>query len=201
MSARATAALAVAAAVMLALLVAKVMSVSIMAGTLLACALAVAVALGAAYVLMATGKGQHVAPRGYAEADERLADTSERLIPRAITEHDPPWEPAFQAAPVLEPDAVTSGPPDEPQPDAWIVATATLSGGQVTSVQYAAGTAAYVDEKIRTGMGLPPWVAEDLGYPTVDAAVEALSAPWHSVDSIFNGADVRQVRALTDGAS
>ena len=168
-------------------------------------------------------------------------------IPRAITEHAPPWGPAFQAAPVIEPrrydgtdpglpggwihddgtpcpeylapdngtrwwcttheqylrrpdggtapviepGAITSGPPGEPQPGAWIVATATLSGGQVTSVQYAAGTAAYVDEKIRTGMGLPPWVAEELGHDNVDDAVE----------SAFNRAMALQVRALTDGAS
>ena len=141
--------------------------------------------------LIGTGNGQHAAPRGFTEADERLADTLERVIPRAITEHAPPWEPAFQAAPVIEPAAITSGPPDEPQPDAWIVAAATLSGGQVTSVQYAAGTAAYVDEKIRTGMGLPPWVAEELGHDNVDDAVE----------SAFNRAMALQVRALTDGAS
>ena len=138
--------------------------------------------------MIGTGKGQHAAPRRFIADDERLALPHERTIPRAITEHDPPWE--YQAAPVIEPDAITSGPPDEPQPDAWIVATATLCGGQVTSVQYAAGTAAYVDEKIRTGMGLPPWVAEELGHDSTDDAL----------DSMFNRAMARQVRALTDGA-
>jgi len=190
MTTRATVALAAAAAVMLALLVAKVMAVSIMAGTLLACGLAAVIGIGIAYVLMATGKGAHVAKRGYAEADERLASTSERVIPRAITEHDPPWE--YQAAPVIEPAAITSGPPD----DTEVVITATLS------IQYAPGSPPWVDDRIRTGMGvalLPP-VAELLGYPSTKDAVEALASPWHSVDSIFNKGHVRQVRALTDGA-
>jgi len=190
MTARATVALAAAAAVMLALLTAKVMAVSGLAGTLLLCALGIA-GLCLTARLIGPNPGHRAAPRGYAEADERLADTLERVIPRVPTEHAPPWDPAFQAAPVIEPDAITSGPPDEPQPDAWIVATATLSGGQVTSVQYTAGTAAYVDEKIRTGMGLPPWVAEELGHDNVDDAVE----------SAFNRAMALQVRALTDGAS
>ena len=138
--------------------------------------------IGGAYLawrLIGTGKGQHAAPRGFAADDERLADTLERVIPRAITEHAPPWE--YQAAPVIEPAAITSGPP----PDGEVVIMATLS------VQYTAGTAAYVDEKIRTGMGLPPWVAEELGHDSTDDAL----------DSMFNRAMARQVRALTDGAS
>ena len=112
-------------------------------------------------------------------------------IPRAITEHEPPWE--YQAAPVIEPAAITSGPPDEPE----VIITATLS------IQYPPGSPPWVDDRIRTGMGvalLPP-VAELLGYPSTDAAVDALAAPWHSVDSIFNGADVRQVRAKLEAGS
>ena len=191
MTTRATVSLAAAVAVMLALLVAKVMAISGLAGTLLLCVLGVA-GLCLTARLIGPAKGEHAVPRGYAEADERLADTSERVIPRAITEHAPPWEPAFQAAPVIEPAAITSGPPDEPQPDAWIVAAATLSGGQVTSVQYAAGTAAYVDEKIRTGMGvLPAPVAEDLGYPSVDDALA----------SMFRRADALALRAQLEAES
>ena len=193
---------------MLALLVAKVMAVSGLAGTLLLCALGIA-GLCLTARLIGPAKGEHAVPRGYAEADERLADTSERVIPRAITEHDAPWgrapftslmrapepesEPAFQAAPVIEPAAITSGPPD----DTEVIITATLS------IQYPPGSPPWVDEKIRTGMGvalLPP-VAELLGYPSTDAAVDALAAPWHSVDSIFNGADVRQVRARLEAGS
>ena len=94
-------------------------------------------------------------------------------------------------APVIEPGAITSGPPGEPQPGACIVVTVTRPGGQITSVQYTPGTAGYVDEQIRTGMGLPPWVAEELGHDSTDDAL----------DSMFNRAMARQVRALTDGAS
>jgi len=237
MTTRAAVAFAAAVAVMLALLVAKLMAISVLAGTLLLCALGIA-GLFLTARLIGPAKGEHAVPRGYAEADERLALPHERVIPRAITKHAPPWE--YQAAPVIEPAAITSGPrsrdlpkdypedypqwteklsvacsrgecgdckwplcgcphhaddatsgPPEPQPDAWIVATATLSGGQVTSVQYAAGTAAYVDEQIRMGMGLPPWVAEELGHDSTDDAL----------DSMFNRAMARQVRALTDGAS
>jgi hypothetical protein len=100
---------------------------------------------------------------------------------------------------VIEPAAVTSGPP-EPQPAAWIVAAATvLPDGQVTSVQLTAGvdtapayfdSAAYTDSKIRAGMGLPPWVIQELRHDSTEAAV----------DSMFNRAMARRVRELTDGA-
>jgi len=171
-------------------LVIRIMSVSIMAGTVLACVLAVVIGCGIAWLKM-PGKGAHAVPRGFTEADERLASTSERVIPRAITEHDPPWE--YQAAPVIEPAAITSGPPE----DTEVIITATLS------IQYPPGSPPWVDDRIRTGMGvalLPP-VAELLGYPSTTDAVEALAAPWHSVDSIFNGADVRQVRAKLEAGS
>ena len=153
MTARATAALAAAAAVMLALLVAKVMAVNVMAGTVLACVLAVTIGIGAAYVLMATGKGAHVLPRRYG-GDELTALPHERTIPRVDTRNEPPWQPApaFQAAPVIEPAAVTHGPPQpEAEPGAIIIAAGTV---------------------------------------TDDA-----------LDSMFNRAMARQVRALTDGAS
>jgi hypothetical protein len=190
MSARATVALAAAAAVMLALLVAKVMAASTLAGTLLLCALGIA-GLYVTARLIGPAKGEHAVPRGFTEADERLADTFERVIPRAITEHAPPWDPApaFHAAPVIEPDAVTHGPP-EPPLDAWIVAKATvLPDGQVTSVQLAAGvepapayfgTAVYTDSKIRAGM-LPAPVARDLGYPTV---ADALASMYRRADAL-----------------
>jgi len=158
-------------------LVIRIMSVSIMAGTVLACVLAVVIGCGIAWLKM-PGKGAHAVPRGFTEADERLASTSERVIPRAITEHDPPWE--YQAAPVIEPAAITSGPPD----DTEVIITATLS------IQYPPGSSPWVGDRIRTGMGLPPWVAEELGHDSTDDAL----------DSMFNRAMARQVRALTDGA-
>ena len=74
-----------------------------------------------------------------------------------------------------------------------------LTAGVDTAPAYF-DTAAYTDSKIRAGMLSPP-VAELLGYPSTKAAVDALAAPWHSVDSIFNGADVRQVRAKLEAGS
>jgi len=95
-------------------------------------------------------------------------------IPRAKTEHEPPWEPAFQAAPVIEPAAVTHGPPQpEPEPDAIIILAGTYSGGQVRLDRVAV---------------LPPPVQKELGYRTVDEALESMLAR------------AMQVRALTDGA-
>jgi hypothetical protein len=193
MTARATVALAATAAVMLALLVAKVMAVSTLAGTLLLCALGIA-GLCLTARLIGPAKGEHAVPRGYAEADERLADTSERVIPRAPTEHEPPWDPApaFQAAPVIEPAAVTHGPPQpepepEPEPDAYWVAAGTYNR--------ATGEARAVRVEL-----LPP-VAELLGHASTGDAVESMCAEWHSVASIFNGAHVRQVRELLAGES
>jgi hypothetical protein len=187
MTARATVALAAAAAVMLALLVAKVMAASTLAGTLLLCALGIA-GLYVTARLIGPAKGEHAVPRGYAEADERLADTLERVIPRVPTEHEPPWDPApaFQAAPVIEPAAVTSGPP-EPEPDAYWLAAGTYSRetGEVRTVR----------------VELLPPVAELLGHASTGDAVESMCAEWHSVASIFNGAHVRQVRELLAGES
>lgn len=156
-----------------------------------------AAVIGGGFVLrlIGTGKGQHIKPRGWAEAGERLALPCEltAVIPRAHTEHDPPWE--YQAAPVLEPDAVrgrchkcereidrrryqaqaSSGPP-EPEPEAYWLAAGTVSDGQVRTLR--------VDV-------LPPPVEAILGHPTTEAAVE----------SMFTRAVALKVRALTDGRS
>jgi hypothetical protein len=135
--------------------------------------------------LIGTGrhKGQRRAPRWYTAEDERLADTLERVIPRPVTEHAPPWEDAPAA--VIEPAAVTQGPP-EPGPDAYWLAAGTYNR--------ATGQAQTVRVEL-----LPP-VEALLGHATTTAAVESMSAQWHSVESIFNGHHVRQVRAITDGA-
>jgi hypothetical protein len=89
------------------------------------------------------------------------------------TEHEPPWE--YQAAPVIEPAAVISGPP-EPEPDAYWLAAGTISDGQVRTVRVEV---------------LPPPVEALLGHATTAAAVE----------SMFTRAMALKVRALTDGAS
>ena len=196
MTARATAALAAAAAVMLALLVAKVMAVNVMAGTVLACVLAVTIGIGAAYVLMATGKGAHVLPRRYG-GDELTALPHERTIPRAPTEHEPPWQPApaFQAAPVIEPAAITHGPPPGPPlPDAHIVITATASGGQITSARMAVLPSLQCP-------ALPQWVTDILGADSVEGAMTEISRVAHSWESNYTKGDARYLRALTDGAS
>lgn len=143
-----------------------------------------------AWRLIATGKGQHIAPRGFTEADERLADTLERVIPRAVTEHAPPWDPAPVTEPepateVIEPAAITHGPP--PLPDAYWLAAGTYNR--------ATGQARTVRVEL-----LPP-VEALLGHASTGAAVESMCAEWHSVESIFNGHHARQVRALTDGAT
>jgi len=191
---RITAGLTAAAAVMLAVLVVKVMAVSILAGTALACPLIGAIAL-LAYWLLATGKGAHVAPRGYADDDELIALPHERTIPRAPTEHAPPWDPApaFQAAPVLEPDAVTHGPP-QPEPEAIIIAAGTISSGQVRLDRVA------VLPPVQCP-ALPQWVTDILGADSVDGAMTEISRVVHSWESNYTKGDARYLRALTDGAS
>ena len=194
MTARATAALAAAAAVMLALLVAKVTAVNVMAGTVLACVLAVTVGIGAAYVLMATGKGAHVLPRRYGD-DELIALPHERTIPRVDTRNEPPWQPApaFQAAPVIEPAAITSGPP-QPEPEAIIIAAGTISSGQVRLERVA------VLPPVQCP-ALPQWVTDILGADSVDGAMTEISRVVHSWESNYTKGDARYLRALTDGAS
>jgi len=194
MTPRITAGLTAAAAVMLAVLVVKVMAVSILAGTALACPLIGAVAL-LAYWLLATGKGAHVAKRGYADDDELIALPHERTIPRAPTEHAPPWEPApvFQAAPVLEPDAITSGPP-QPEPEAIIIAAGTISSGQVRLERVA------VLPPVQC-TALPQWVTDILGADSVDGAMTEISRVAHSFESNFSKGHARQVRELLAGES
>ena len=151
-------------------LTARIVTIGVLAG-----------ATGGGFVLRLIGpaRGEHAAPRGYAEADERLASTLERTIPRAITEHDPPWDPApaLAAAPVIEPAAVTHGPPQpEPEPEAyWIAAGTVTDDGRVRLDHVAV---------------LPPPVQTELGHRTVDEALE----------SMFTRAMALKVRALTDGA-
>jgi len=199
MTPRITAGLTAAAAVMLAVLVVKVMAVSILAGTALACPLIGAIAL-LAYWLLATGKGAHVAPRGHAD-DELIALPHERTIPRAPTEHEPPWEPApaFQAAPVIEPDAITHGPPlmaapvwDDP-PEAIIIGVGTMSGGRVTSAHVT------IVPPVQCP-ALPQWVTDILGADSVDGAMAEISSVVHSWESNYTKGDARYMRALTDGA-
>lgn len=217
-------ALAAASALALAVIVAKVMAVSVLAGTLLLCALIGTLVLYTAYRLIATGPGQRCAPRGFTADDERLADVRDQVIPRAVTEHAPPWE--YQAPPmetgplpeaialwkaisapkpepateVIEPAAVTPGPPGHDVPSGWVLAACFAPDGRVTSLRYDAGdepapawygSAAYTDAKIRAGMGLPRWVADELGHDSTEDAI----------DSMFSRAMAAQVRELTDGAS
>ena len=118
-----------------------------------------------------TGKGQHRAPRGFTADDELTPLPCERVIPRARTEHEPPWLPA----PVIEPATVITGPP-EPEPGAYWLAAGTISDGRLRTLR--------VDV-------LPPPVEAILGHRTVDEAVE----------SIFTRAMALKVRALTDGRS
>jgi len=193
MTPRITAGLTAAAAVMLAVLVAKVMAVSILAGTALACPLIGAIAL-LAYWLFAPAKGGHAVPRGFTEADELVALPCERTIPRAPTEHEPPWDPApaFQAAPVIEPDAVTQGPP-QPEPEAIIIAAGTMSGGQVRLDRVA------VLPPLQCP-ALPQWVTDILGADSVDGAMREICGVVHSWESNYTKGDARYLRALTDGA-
>lgn len=187
MNARITAALALAAAAMLAALVTKVMAVSVRAGTLLVCVLIGLALLYVAYRAIGTGKGAHAAPRWYTDGDEPTA-----VIPRVATEHAPPWDP--EPGPVIEPAAFLAAPVAEPPPDAVIIATAKLTDGQLHSVRTA------VLPPVLPGALIPP-VAALLGYPSVDAAMDALCAGLHSWESNFTKGDARFVRAITDGAS
>jgi hypothetical protein len=132
-----------------------------------------------------------------ADTDPEPEPVTEAVLPAVLPPpaHSPDWP---MAAPVIEPAAVTAGPP--PVPEAWIVAAATLRDGQVTSVQLAAGTdtapayfdtAAYVADRIRTGMGvpLPQWVTAELGHGSTEDAVE----------SMWNRAQALELRAGLDG--
>jgi hypothetical protein len=168
----------------------KVMQASVLAGWLTALAIAAVMAVPAMR-LAAGGKGAHAAPRRY------VIDLEEATIPRAPTEHEPPWEPApaFQAAPVIEPDAVTHGPPPEPPlPDAHIVITATASGGQITSAHIA------VLPPVQCP-ALPQWVTDILGADSVDGAMREICGVAHSFESNFSKGHARQVRELLAGES
>ena len=165
-------------------LVVRIMSVSIMAGTVAAAVLAVVIGCGIAWLRM-PGKGAHAVPRGYA-ADEDdagwVADIRNAVIPRPPTKHEPPWQPApvwdDEPQTVIEPGAVTHGPPQpEPEPEAyWIAAGTVTDDGRVRLDHVAV---------------LPPPVQKELRHATVDEALE----------SMFTRAMALKVRALTDGAS
>jgi hypothetical protein len=161
-------------------LTARIVTIGVLAGV-----------TGGGFVLRLIGpsKGEHAAPRGFTEADERLLPLP-ATVPRAPTKREPPWDPApvYQAAPVIEPDAVTHGPPQpEPEPEAYWLAAGTYSRatGEVRTVR----------------VELLPPVAELLGYASTGDAVESMCAEWHSVASIFNKGHVRQVRELLAGES
>jgi hypothetical protein len=195
MTTRATVALAAAAAVMLALLVAKVMAASTLAGTLLLCALGIA-GLYVTARLIGPNPGHRAAPRRFTADDERIALPCERPIPRAPTEHAPPWEPApaFQAAPVIEPAAVTSGPP-QPEPEAVIILGGTRdSSGQVRLDHIA------VLPLLPQCPALPQWVTDILGADSVDGAMAEICSVVHSWESNYTKGDARYLRAITDGA-
>lgn len=166
---------------------------------------------GGGWVLRLIGgsKGQHAAPRGFTADDERIALPCEReTIPRAVTEHAPPWE--DQPAPVIEhedrgdpyrpepppriiePAAVTSGPPERDVPATWVMTAYRTPDGRITSLQVITGdetapawygSAACTDAKIRTGMGvpLPPWVAAELGHDSADDALESM---WNRAQAL-----------------
>ncbi len=165
-------------------LVARIMSVSIMAGTITAGVLLGAAVLYAIYRLIATGKGRHAAPRGYDDDDDDagwVADIRNAVIPRADTENEPPWQPApvWDGEPqtVIEPAAITHGPPQpEPEPEAYWIAAGTVTDDGRVRLEHVAV--------------LPPPVQNELGYRTVDEALE----------SMFTRAMALKVRALTDGA-
>lgn len=146
--------------------------------------------------LIGPAKGEHAVPRGYVHDD----DMPTAIVDRVPTEHDPPWEPAPLAAPVpvpepAEPDGAPVIEPDAIHGPPQVVITATASGERLTSVQVA------VHPPLHWPGELIPPVAELLGHPTVDAALEAMCAQWHSWESNFTKGDTRQLRAaLTDGA-
>jgi hypothetical protein len=73
--------------------------------------------------------------------------------------------------------------------DGRITSLEVVTGDEPAPAWY--GSAAYTDAKIRAGMGLPPWVAEELGHDSTEDAVQ----------SMWNRAMARRVRELTDGAS
>lgn len=108
-----------------------------------------------AWRMIGTGKGQHAAPRGWAEDSERLATTAERVIdaaivPRAPTEHAPPWE-------------------DQPRPDAYFIAAGTVAEGRVTSVRAAVVPA------------LPDYVLAAIGHGGDSAA--CVESMWNRVQA------------------
>ena len=116
-------------------------------------------------------------------------------VPRVTTEHEPPWQPApaFQAAPVIEPDAVISGPP-QPEPDAFIIAAWTVSSGQMRIDRFAVLPPVH-------SPALPQWVIDSLGADSVDGAVAEIFSVAHSWESNFSKGHVRQVRELLAGES
>jgi hypothetical protein len=128
-------------------------------------------------------RGRHRAPRPLPA-----------VIPRAPTEHAPPWddapvtEPAKDPGPgpVLEPAAVTSGPPCRDVPEAWVL-TAVVADGRLVELHGAVMPP--VDWP--AGPVLPPWVAAELGHDSTDDALE----------SMFTRAMALKVRALTDGTT
>jgi hypothetical protein len=181
-------------------------------------------------------KGQRRAPRWYTAEDERIALPCERTIPRAVTEHAPPWDdqpapirvcgfcnkaavwrwtprnppPAYHslmcdhhaaridpgelhelgAAPVIEPAAVTHGPPPRPvtPPGDWVM-TAVVTGGQVTELR----AAVLPPPPAPTWPGeLHPEVAKLLGYATVH---DALASMYRRADAL------ELLGKLADGAA
>jgi hypothetical protein len=95
MTARVTLALVIAAAAMLAALVVKLMAVSVLAGTLLACVLALLTGCYLTWRAIGTGGGQHAAPRGGPLFQApRLASAA----PAVVTRAQPPWPPAAHSA-------------------------------------------------------------------------------------------------------
>jgi len=200
MTPRITAGLTAAAAVMLAVLVAKVMAVSIMAGTLLVCVLAVTIGSYVVYRLIATGPGRRCAGRELTAEDKDdikwLADVRKAVISRPETENEPPWEPApvwdDEPQTVIEPAAVTHGPP-QPEPDAYWIAAGTYSAGQVRLERVA------VLPPLQCP-ALPQWVTDILGADSVDGAMREICGVVHSWESNYTKGDARYLRALTDGA-
>ena len=195
MTPRITAGLTAAAAVMLAVLVVKVMAVSILAGTALACPLVGAIAL-LAYWLLVPAKGGHAVPRGYADDEDDagwVADIREAVIPRPPTEHAPPWEDE-PATDVIESAALMAAPVWDDPPDAIIIGVGTMSGGRVTSAHVT------IVPPVQCP-ALPQWVTDILGADSVDGAMAEISRVAHSFESNFSKGHVRQVRELLAGES
>lgn len=122
-------------------------------------AIIAAIGLTLACTLIGTGKGQHKAPRGWAEDSERLATTAERvidaaIIPRAPTEHAPPWE-------------------DQPPPDAYFIAAGTVEGGRLTSARVA--VVPPLPPLPDRGGELPDWVVAALnGHASAEDALDSI---------------------------